>query len=321
MGLLEFFVRKPVFASVVSLMIVLLGLVSFSRLSLREYPNIDPPVVSVRTDYPGASAQIIESQVTQVLEGSIAGIGGVEILESRSRPESSRITVRFLLSVDPDEAANDVRDRVSRVRGRLPDEVSEPVVSKVEADAQSIIFIALTSDRKHPHRGVRLRRPLHQGPVAEPAGRCRGAHLRRAPRRDAGVGRPHEAGRLRPDRPGCRACPAPAECRGALGADREFRPRVHGAFAHRADHQRAVPPGSSSRTRTASPSASATSRGWRWGRRTSAGRHATRATMRSSWAWVKQATANPLDVSGAMNEAMPDIRRGPAGRHERRHRL
>ena len=150
MGLLEFFVRKPVFASVVSLMIVLLGLVSFSRLSLREYPNIDPPVVSVRTDYPGASAQIIESQVTQVLEGSIAGIGGVEILESRSRPESSRITVRFLLSVDPDEAANDVRDRVSRVRGRLPDEVSEPVVSKVEADAQSIIFIALTSDRNSP---------------------------------------------------------------------------------------------------------------------------------------------------------------------------
>ena len=145
--MLEFFVRKPVFATVVSLMVLLLGLVAFFRLAVREYPNIDPPVVSVRTDYPGASAEIIESQVTQVLEGSIAGIGGVEVLESRSRPESSRITVRFLLTVDPDEAANEVRDRVSRVRGRLPDEVSEPVVSKVEADAQAIIFIALTSDR------------------------------------------------------------------------------------------------------------------------------------------------------------------------------
>lgn len=148
--MLEFFVRKPVFASVVSLMVLLLGLVSFVRLTVREYPNIDPPVVSVRTDYPGASAEIIESQVTQVLEGSIAGIGGVEVLESRSRPESSRITVRFLLSVDPDEAANDVRDRVSRVRGRLPAEVSEPVVSKVEADAQAVVFIALTSDRAAP---------------------------------------------------------------------------------------------------------------------------------------------------------------------------
>ncbi|AXS41654.1 efflux RND transporter permease subunit [Breoghania sp. L-A4] len=150
MTILEFFVRRPVFATVVSLMLLLLGFVSFDRLTLREYPNIDAPVVSVRTDYPGASAQIIESQVTQVLEGSIAGIGGVEVLESRSRPESSRITVRFLLSVDPEVAASDVRDRVSRVRGRLPAEVSEPVIAKVEADAQSIIFVALTSDRATP---------------------------------------------------------------------------------------------------------------------------------------------------------------------------
>ncbi len=150
MNIYEFFVRRPVFATVVSLMVMLLGFVSFERLTLREYPNIDAPVVSVRTDYPGASAQIIESQVTQVLEGSIAGIGGVEVLESSSRPESSRITVRFLLSVDPEVAASDVRDRVSRVRGRLPAEVSEPVIAKVEADAQSIIFVALTSDRASP---------------------------------------------------------------------------------------------------------------------------------------------------------------------------
>ncbi len=150
MGLLEFFVRRPVFSTVVSLILVLVGLVSLLRLTVREYPNIDVPVVSVTTDYPGASAQIIESQVTQILEASIAGIVGIEILESISRPETSRITVRFLLSADADVAASDVRDRVSRVRGRLPAEVEEPVIAKVEADAQSIIFIAFTSDRHSP---------------------------------------------------------------------------------------------------------------------------------------------------------------------------
>src|SRR3546814_8050059 len=88
MGFLEFFVRRPVFASVVSLIVLLIGVVSLLQLSVREYPNIDVPVVSVTTDYPGASAQIIESQVTQILEASIAGIEGIEILESISRPET-----------------------------------------------------------------------------------------------------------------------------------------------------------------------------------------------------------------------------------------
>ena len=146
----ELFIRRPVFSTVVSLLVVLIGLVSFLRLTVREYPNIDQPVVSVSTGYPGASAQIIETQVTQVLEASISGIEGIEILESISRPESSRISVRFLLSTDADVAASDVRDRVSRVRGRLPSEVEEPVIAKVEADAQSIIFIAFTSDRHKP---------------------------------------------------------------------------------------------------------------------------------------------------------------------------
>ncbi|EDP65357.1 cation/multidrug efflux pump protein [alpha proteobacterium BAL199] len=150
MGTLDFFIRRPVFSTVVSLLVLLVGIVSFFRLTVREYPNIDQPVVSVATNYPGASAQIIESQVTQILEASIAGIEGIEILESVSRPETSRITVRFLLSADSDVAASDVRDRVSRVRGRLPDEVDEPVIAKVEADAQSIIFIAFTSDRHSP---------------------------------------------------------------------------------------------------------------------------------------------------------------------------
>ncbi|NLD67834.1 MAG: efflux RND transporter permease subunit [Limnobacter sp.] len=147
MNFFEFFIRRRVFSTVISLIIVLIGLVSYSRLSVREYPNIDEPVVSVRTDYLGASAEIIETQVTQVLEGSIAGIEGIEALTSSSESERSQITVRFRLGTDPDVAASDVRDRVARVRGRLPDEIEEPVIAKVEADAQSIIFIALTSDR------------------------------------------------------------------------------------------------------------------------------------------------------------------------------
>jgi len=146
----EFFIRRRVFSTVTSLLVVLVGLVSYSRLTVREYPNIDEPIVSVRTDYLGASAEIIETQVTQVLEGSIAGIEGIETLTSSSEPEESRITVRFRLGTDPDVAASDVRDRVARVRGRLPEEIEEPVIAKVEADAQSIIFIAFTSERHAP---------------------------------------------------------------------------------------------------------------------------------------------------------------------------
>jgi len=149
-GLFEFFIRRRVFSTVMSLLVVLVGLVSYSRLSVREYPNIDEPIVSVRTEYLGASAEIIETQVTQVLEGSIAGIEGIETLTSSSEPEESRITVRFRLGTNPDVAASDVRDRVSRVRGRLPEEIEEPVIAKVEADAQAIVYIAFTSNRHTP---------------------------------------------------------------------------------------------------------------------------------------------------------------------------
>lgn len=150
MSLLNFFINRPVFAIVVNLIIILIGLVSYRELTVREYPNIDEPIVSIRTSYPGASAQIIETQVTQVLEGSIAGIEGIEILTSNSKPEESRITVRFRLGVDPDVSASDVRDRVSRVRSRLPPEVQEPVIAKVEADAQAIIYLAFTSNHHTP---------------------------------------------------------------------------------------------------------------------------------------------------------------------------
>ena len=147
MGLSEICIRRPVFATVLSLLMVLVGIVAYTRLTVREYPNIDEPVVSVVTTYAGASATIVESQVTQVLEGSIAGIEGIDVLESTSRSESSRITVRFRSEINPDVAASDVRDRVSRVRQRLPDEIDEPVISKVEADAQPVVFVVFRSDR------------------------------------------------------------------------------------------------------------------------------------------------------------------------------
>jgi multidrug efflux pump len=143
----ELCIRRPVFATVLSLVIVLLGLVCFQRLTVREYPNIDPPVVTVETFYPGASAQIMESQVTSVLEDALAGLEGVDFTRSISREQYSQITVTFSLSRDPESAASDVRDRVARGRGLLPPEVEEPVVQKAEADAQPIIFVPILSDR------------------------------------------------------------------------------------------------------------------------------------------------------------------------------
>nr|HPG88512.1 efflux RND transporter permease subunit [Hyphomicrobium sp.] len=147
MGAFEFCIHRPIFSTVLSLILVLVGIVSFGRLTVREFPNVDEPIVSVNTEYPGASAAIVETQITQILEGSIAGIEGIDVLESSSRSESSRITVRFRSEVDPDVAASDVRDRVSRVRGRLPDEITEPVIAKIEADAQAIMFLVFRSPK------------------------------------------------------------------------------------------------------------------------------------------------------------------------------
>jgi multidrug efflux pump len=150
MRLSEVSIRRPVLATVMSLLLVLVGLVSFNQLSVREYPRIDEPLVTVNTRLLGASSEVIESQVTKPLEDSIAGIDGVDIMTSVSRTESSQITVRFRLSKDPDTAAAEVRDRVARVRGRLPTAADEPVIAKVEADATPTIWIAYTSETMGP---------------------------------------------------------------------------------------------------------------------------------------------------------------------------
>ncbi|MBI5255329.1 MAG: efflux RND transporter permease subunit [Burkholderiales bacterium] len=146
MKLSEISIRRPVFATVMSLMLLLVGGVSYTKLNVREYPRIDEPVVTVSTRLIGASSEVIESQVTKPLEDSIAGIDGVDILTSISRQEQSQISVRFKLTKDPDSAAADVRDRVARVRSRLPEAADEPVVAKVEADAFPIIWLAFTSE-------------------------------------------------------------------------------------------------------------------------------------------------------------------------------
>ena len=140
-------IGRPVFATVLSLVVMLVGIVSYTRLPVREYPKIDEPVVTVDTTYRGASAEIIESQVTKPLEDSLAGIEGIEVITSISRAENSQISLRFKLERPPDAAASDVRDRVSRVRNKLPAAVDEPQIAKVEADANPIIWLAFSSDK------------------------------------------------------------------------------------------------------------------------------------------------------------------------------
>ena len=147
MTLSDLSIRRPVLATVMSLLLVLVGIISYQRLTVREYPNIDAPIVSVRTVYTGASAEVIESQVTRPLEDTLAGIEGVKTIKSTSREEVSQITVEFARTREPDAAASDVRDRVARARARLPDDVDEPVVAKIEAGAQAIMWIAFSSER------------------------------------------------------------------------------------------------------------------------------------------------------------------------------
>ena len=146
MKLSEISIRRPVLATVLNLVIVLMGLVAWDRLPLREYPNIDVPTISVETTWRGASAEIMETQVTKILEDSISGIEGVDYISSTTRAEASNINIVFKLDRNADTSAADVRDRVGRVRSMLPDDVDEPVIAKTQADATPIIYLALSSD-------------------------------------------------------------------------------------------------------------------------------------------------------------------------------
>ena len=145
MVLSDLSIRRPVLATVMSLLLIVIGLIAFSRLTLRELPDIDAPVVSVQVSYPGASAAVVESRITQVMEDAVAGIEGVDLIESSSRNGRSDVSLEFTLSRDIESAANDVRDAVSRVIDRLPDEAEAPQVAKVSADAEPIMFLYVAS--------------------------------------------------------------------------------------------------------------------------------------------------------------------------------
>ncbi|TMQ01616.1 MAG: efflux RND transporter permease subunit [Verrucomicrobia bacterium] len=143
-------IQRPILALMMNLVLVLFGLIGLSRLPVRELPDIDPPIVSVSTVYPGANAQVVETEVTERLEEVINNIEGIRTLTSESREGVSNITIEFDLSRDIDIAAQDVRDRVSRVRGALPQDIREPIIAKQDSDAQPIIWNALNSDRYSP---------------------------------------------------------------------------------------------------------------------------------------------------------------------------
>lgn len=148
MNISELSIRRPVLATVLTIIILLFGFIGYSYLGVREYPSVDNPIISVSCSYPGANADVIENQITEPLEQNINGIPGIRSLSSVSQQGLSRITVEFELSVDLETAANDVRDKVSRAQRYLPRDCDPPTVSKADADAMPILMVALQSDRR-----------------------------------------------------------------------------------------------------------------------------------------------------------------------------
>lgn len=148
MNISELSIRRPVLATVMTLVILLFGVIGYVTLGVREYPSVDNPIISVSCSYPGANADVIENQITEPLEQNINGIPGIRSLTSVSQQGSCRITVEFELSVDLETAANDVRDKVSRAQRNLPRDCDPPTVSKADADARPILMVALQSDKR-----------------------------------------------------------------------------------------------------------------------------------------------------------------------------
>ncbi|MGQ0533035.1 MAG: efflux RND transporter permease subunit [Caulobacteraceae bacterium] len=145
MTLSDISIRRPVLATVFSLIIIVFGLISFTQLPLRELPDVDRPVVSINTSYPGASAQVVENQITRVIEDQLSGIDGIDIINATSRDGRSSINIEFTLERDLEDATNDVRNAVSRARGQLPADIDEPIIRKADADADAIIWFSLES--------------------------------------------------------------------------------------------------------------------------------------------------------------------------------
>ncbi|MCF0189603.1 MAG: efflux RND transporter permease subunit, partial [Bacteroidaceae bacterium] len=149
MNISELSIRRPVLATVMTLVILLMGFIGYTYLGVREYPSVDNPIISVQCSYAGANADVIENQITEPLEQNINGIPGIRSLTSVSQQGQSRITVEFELEVDLETAANDVRDKVSRAQRWLPRDCDPPTVSKADADAEPILMVALRSDKRN----------------------------------------------------------------------------------------------------------------------------------------------------------------------------
>ncbi len=145
MTLSDLSVRRPVLATVFSLIIIAFGAIAFTTLPLRELPDVDRPVVSINTSYAGASAQVVENQITRVIEDQLSGIDGIDVINSTSRDGRSSVNVEFMLSRDLEDATNDVRNSVDRARGQLPLDIDDPVIRKADADADPIIWFSLES--------------------------------------------------------------------------------------------------------------------------------------------------------------------------------
>ncbi len=190
MRISELSVRRPVFATVLSMLLVIFGIVSLQRLSVREYPDIDRPTVSITTAYRGASAAIIETKITQIIEDSVAGIEGILKIESDSEDERSQVRIEFDINRDVDAAANDVRDRIARVLRGLPPEADPPQIVKADANADSVVTLAFSSDTMsmldltdYAERNIVDR-------MSTVPGRRERRHRRRPPLLDARVDRP-----------------------------------------------------------------------------------------------------------------------------------
>ena len=148
MTLSEIGIRRPVLAVVFGILLLVFGAVAIALLGVREYPAVDPPVVTVRTTYTGAAPETVNATVTEPLEQALGGDAGIRTISSSSREGQSEIRVEFELDYDLAEAANDVRDKVGQARRNLPEDVDPPVVEKADADSQPIVFITLSSDTK-----------------------------------------------------------------------------------------------------------------------------------------------------------------------------
>ncbi len=237
MTISELSIRRPVFATVLALLLLITGVMAALRLSVREYPDISQPVVTVNVSYRGANAAVIETRITQVIENEVAGLEGVDKLTSRSRDERAEISVQFTTDRNMDDAANDVRDRVTRIVARLPDEADPPQIQKVDSDADPVLFVILTSNRRNGLALTDYAERYLVDRLGARAGRGQRVHQRCAPLFHARLAGPHRHGGAPRHGDRHRGGAAQREHRAAGRPHRVAPARVHAAHRDR-DAQR-----------------------------------------------------------------------------------